>query len=324
VFLPYAWNLWQVVHHPFYAETAMRLGVIDRRYAVVGIAVIAFALLPLIFRKRLGPMVWPVTALVLASIIALNQQLVTGKALVPSHYHWYFVKPLSAILGTILIGSWISDRWTPVIARRIRFSIIACVMIIPFIVSGVLFQYRSYQRVLPYWRTEQKTVGAIRYLRNHAHPGDVVYAEGDIRDLIPIYTSADMAIAMHANEFLSSDERSEDMYFFDLWMKGVTPEEASNTFPTTRRAELSGRIHGIYYREASGAYANIPDAQVADAIREYAAFVPNAPENILKKYPMKFVVIAHDDPQTSALADIRSRSDVRFADDAFEVREMRP
>ncbi len=321
-FLPYAWNLWITARDPLYAETSMRMGMIASHHPSLGVMVVVLVVLPCLFWKRLGSAAWLVAALAVASVIALNQQVLTGRLIVSSHYHWYFIKPMAGILGMILIGSWISDRWLRSSVKKVRPGVIAVVLVIPFVICGGLFQYRSYQYALPFWRDQQASAGALTYLRTQTHAGDSVYAEGFIRDLIPVYTSTDVYWATNAYMYLSSDARARDAYFFDLWIQGVTPDEVAATFPTTRRAELSSRIHAIYYREAAGAYANMPDAEVAANVQAYGAFYQKSLASMLNAYPLTHLVVAKEDKRTEQLAAIESHSHVVYEDGAFVVRKM--
>lgn len=321
-FIPYAWNLSHAIAHPLYEETSKRLGMVASRAPVLGKYVLVLFVLPVLFRKRLGSSAWIVLGFAIASVIALNQQLVTGRVIVPSHYHWYFIKPMAAILAVILIGSFVLDRVPAFCFRRMIIGTATAVLLVFFIIFGAVFQYRSYVFAQPFWTEQQHTAGVLSFLRTATGPGDMVYADRDVRDLIPIYTSADVLTATHAMEYLSSDERARSAYFFDLWLQGVSAEEAAATFPNELRADLSGHIHGIYYREANGGYANISDAEIAEEVRLYAAYISQSPETILDHAFMDFAVISRSISSAPALEALRSASFEAYADDLFEVRSF--
>ncbi|HWQ99454.1 MAG TPA: hypothetical protein VN397_01245 [Candidatus Methylomirabilis sp.] len=322
-FLPYGWNMWHAAHHPLYAETSMRFGLIMNRQPVFGLATSALIVLVIVCWKKLGQMAWLVAAFAMAAVVVQNQQLITGRAIVIAHYHWYFIKPFTMILGTILVGSFVYDRWGRRHLSKIEPIWFVAPAIIVLAAIGVLYQYRSYQAALPFWREQQKTAGVLRYLRDHTRPGDVTYATGFVRDLIPIYTSGDVYWAINAYSYLSSDERARDAYFFDLWLAGVSAGEAEKTFPTSRREELSSRIHAIYYREAAHSFGAIPDDEVRRHVEAYRAFLAEPDEQKIGTYPLTYVVFASSDSTTPAASWLRAHSDEVYHDDAFETRRLR-
>ena len=323
--LPYAANVWAAMHHPFYEETTRRHGMVASRHIVMGAYLVFLPLLVLAFRKRLGAMAWVAGAFAVAAIIAENQQIITGRSMVIAHYHWYFVKPFTAILFVMLIGSWVYDRWgRPWFHRRAQFArnlLIVAILLMMLFGVGALYQFRSYEVARPTWRGYQSTSGALSWLRLNTHAGDVVYASGVIRELIPVYTSADVYWAINAPLYLSSDVRARDAYFFQLWLAGVSADEAEATLFTTRRTELSSWVYSIYYREA-GSYDQIPDEEVRRAVDAYRVYLARSIDERLLAYPLDYVVIAHTDPVSEGWKAIKDRSKQVYQDEAFEVRSI--
>ncbi len=323
--LPYVWNVWMASQHPAYAETALRLGLVERHTPVVGTLLIIGIVVAWGGWYRWRETRWAVVALIGAAFIVQNQQILTGKSIVVSHYHWYFIKPMVCALAFVLVGSWVWDRWGSawVTARVAR--LLGATAVLTMIVSlGVLYQWRSFQAALPFWSAQQEAAGTLHRLREITHPGEVVYARGFIRDLVSIYTAADTYWATNAYAYLSTDLRARDAYFFDLWVDGVDAAEAERAFATDRRAELSSRIHAIAYREATGSYAAIGDAEVQKHGRAYRDFLELTTTQKLERYPLHLLVIRQDDARSPAWQELYAHSLPVVQDAFYEIRSIAP
>jgi hypothetical protein len=320
--VPYGLNVWSAMHHPFSTETSMRLGLIHAHAPQLGITLVLLLVVSAIALKRIHSAAWIVIAFTFAAFIVQNQQIISGQEIVLSHYHWYFTKPFVMILGTVFACSWAYDRWGKQwSSHHVLKNTFVPLTVAVLLICGALYQWRSYQVALPFWREQQAAAGTLSYLKVQTKPGDVTYASGFIRDLIPVYTSGDVYWGTNAYGYLSSDERARDAYFFDLWLKGVSAEEADETFSTTRREELSSRIHAIYYREARGSFGAIPDEEVSDAIQTYRAFLSQPFEQKMAKYPLHYIVRSATDPDTAGWREIEQYSTEIYRDDAFVIRK---
>lgn len=317
---PYLWNMWKAVHHPAYPDATKLFGMIASHRPVAGLTLIALLAIAWFGRKGFGDRAFMVFSLAVAAVVVLNQQIVTGQHMVSAHYHWYYIKPLAIILFIIPVWTWIRDRATRgrITHERLLTSV-WCAVIFLSVAFGVLYQRTSYVSARSLWLNMQQAGPTLTYLDRNFKAGDVVYARDFIRELVPIYTSADVYWATNAPIFLSGDRRSRDTYFFDLWVDGVSADQAAAAFPAERRAELSSRIHGIYYREAAGGYRNIPDAEVEDAVAAYRAYMSLTDEERFRLYPFTVAALKAGLPETPAIVAIKRHGVRVYGDDAYEV-----
>ncbi len=260
----------------------------------------------------------------LALVVALNQQVVSGQALAAPHYHWYFVKPLAIAFIVLLAWIWIEDMTERQNVRLRRLVSAAWIgLTIFFITFGILYQYTSYRVVRSFWIDAQKYGPALKYLDAQARASDTVYARDVIRNFVAIYTPANVYWATDAHMYLSSDQRARDEYFFDLWVDGVSADQAAAEFPAARRAELSSRVHAIYYRETTGDLRNLPDAEVSGAVSAYRDYLSRSDEERLRAYPLDFAVLKKDLPETPAVSALKSRGELVYRDETYEIYSMK-
>ena len=322
--IPYAWNMWQASLHPDYAETVKRLGMVASRAPIMSVTLAALLAVAALVWKRLGDAGFLAMSLGLALVVALNQQVVSGQALAAPHYHWYFVKPLAIAFIVLLAWIWIEDMTERQNVRLRRLVSAAWIgLTIFFITFGILYQYTSYRVVRSFWIDAQKYGPALKYLDAQARASDTVYARDVIRNFVAIYTPANVYWATDAHMYLSSDQRARDEYFFDLWVDGVSADQAAAEFPAARRAELSSRVHAIYYRETTGDLRNLPDAEVSGAVSAYRDYLSRSDEERLRAYPLDFAVLKKDLPETPAVSALKSRGELVYRDETYEIYSMK-
>ncbi len=315
--IPYLLNFRELLQHPWYAATAARQGLAEKRGLVFGVWSLLFPLLAFLSR-RWWPQCFPLLiALAASGLLALNQQVITGLYLVPHHYHWYFVQPLAGITALLLFYEW-GGRLLPSGKRRIGFSIVL-LLTISF---GLLQQWKAYPTVRAAWGERQHLAPLFAFLQGQTQPGVSVFATeaaGGVRDFTPIYTAADVTFAGHAPLFLTSFERTRDAFFLDLWLQGLAPEDAEERFLTDLRLDVSSRLHAIYYREALGGFERIPDDLLMEHAAAYRAYVPLSLEEKLQRSPMDFAVFSSDDPETEALKLLREAGSTVYTDQKYSV-----
>ena len=318
--LPYFLHVFSTMHHPWYAESAMRQGLVASRHIVLGAWVLVF--LPLsMCTRRLFPRTMPLLpALAFGGLLVLNQQVITGSALVPHHYHWYFIQPLASVVFLVTIFVFLR-RMLPAKIFVPLLSLI-CLSSIGF---GFFQQRDIYEKQRQQWGEMQESADLFTFLRKNTKPGIVVTgaSEGFIDEYVPVYTSADSYATLYANLFLVPDSRAQDAFFFRLWMKDVAPDEADRRLPTDLRADLSSALHAIYFREFAGDIRAIPDEEVADASRAYHQYYNLSIEEKLKLHPLHMLVLQREDKETSALRALKKLGKVAYSDSRFTVFSLK-
>jgi hypothetical protein len=315
--IPYLLHTWVLIHHPWYADTAARLGLVHLRTPVFGVWAAVF-----LFLSPFANRAWRETAplfplLALSGILALNQQIITGIFLVPHHYHWYFLQPLAAGMLLLLVFSAVS---TALHSPRVRQGATG-VLLLGAISFGMVQQARAYREVRALWGSRQEYAPILAFLRERTQPGVVTYGTKpeSLSEMIPIYTSADLYSAGNANASLTPMERARETLFFALWLRGVLPEEAKQKFLSDLRAEVSSRIYGIYYRELMGQYTAIPDALLEEHARVYEQYFHLSQNEKLSLYPLHYLVIEPQTPQTDALTMLEREGGIVFDEGGYRV-----
>ncbi len=315
--VPYLLHLYATVHHPAYAESSLRLGVLNSHEPSFGVWALVAVVLVILTRKRWTA--WPlITALLLGGLLAMNQQVITGRAIVVHHYHWYFFQPLTALFAMTFVLE-LLDRNFPVRWRAAAVS----ALLVAAVAFGLLHQYRAYQSMRAYWGGLQSLAPVLHYAKDNLHAGQVVYStEVDVMDLVPIYSSADVYAATNANNYLIPIERARYVFFFELWVRGVSAEQAEREFPTTLRARLSSALYAIYYRETAGRYDAIPDEMVAENIKLYREYLALSDQEKIKKYPVDVIVLPPGMKETPAIATLKRVSQQVLSANGYTVRVM--
>ncbi|MEQ1849571.1 MAG: hypothetical protein ABL890_03205 [Candidatus Peribacteraceae bacterium] len=317
--IPYLLNLVEVLQHPLYPESSMRMGLHHSREPVVGVWMLVALGLCLASSRLWKSNASLIICLLLGGIIAINQHVITGSHIVAHHYHWYFFHPIASLLFLVAILQ-MSSAFAP--QRFIR--IVGITVPIVVIVFGLRYQTLAYASVRDHWGRYQSLAPVLTELSVLTKTGDVVFsADVNVMDLVPIYTSADVYYSTNANNYLVPDTHARMTYFFQLWTQGVTAVEAKDTFFSTRRAELSSAVHAIYYREVLGSYAAISDQEVSEHLDAYRSFLSLSEEEKLQLQPISFVVFTPYDQRSRAMNTLRARAEIVFEDSGFEIGRMR-
>lgn len=319
MFIPYAMHLVVASQHPWYTESTQRLGLVLRHSpAIFGVWLGIFIGLSFATR-RIWPRTWPLLpAVSLAGLIAINQHLVTGHYIVPHHYHWYFIQPMSGIFAVALFLSFIQLR-----IKGTAAIVLGSVIIAGSIACAGVQQWAAYRESRDVWGKLQLAAPVLQYIGSNLRAGQVVYSQdAGIVNEVPVITGADVYYATNSNLSLVPTERIRFQYFLDLWLQGVTTEEAAREFPTTRRWTLGSRLHNIYYREASGDYSAIPDNEVQKNIDLYRKFFQLPIHEKITQYPMTAIVTTPDDPQNPVWSAFLSCSREVFAQNGYAIRLM--
>jgi hypothetical protein len=257
-------------------------------------------------------------SLALAGVVAMNQQVITGVQGQPHHYYWYFIHPLAVLVLVLFAGVVLRPffrKLHPVAMMTAYFLLMGGLLL-----CGIKYQWDSYGHVRENWGHLQHSADILAFL-NTREPG-TVYASDFLRELVPVYTHDDVYYADNGFDALVSDQSELERYFFELWLQGVTPTEAAKAFPTSRRVELSSRLHGLYFRDAAGSLANIPDREVASAIAAYRSYDALSLSEKLHLHPLRYVVLSVQAPLTEALKTLEAQSRKIFEDRYYSLWDV--
>src|SRR3989344_4484659 len=79
--------------------------------AVVSLALFGFYAA----RKRSDPRLPFMLAIILASFVIVNQQVITGIRIQPGHFYWYFIVPLNILIAIVMASELLRERFRSVI-----------------------------------------------------------------------------------------------------------------------------------------------------------------------------------------------------------------
>ena len=244
-----------------------------------------------------------ILSLILAGWVALNQQIVTGKLLQYNHYYWYFIIPISIIVGFYMLWFLLnSDRW-----RKMIFIIFLVVAFLNTIVG----QYRSILAANSFRLYEQNFKPFIDYLNSVPSRSVVLAADETVSLLFTVYTPHDLFWFDSAAWDGVPMEHIKDVLFMYLYLNKDARGDAENYLNTILNDQnnnsfykniyllIEGYSSGLDYDVYLNKIAN--GMEITKKHREetitflskgYKDFIKN-PDNIqslLQKYYVNYIV----------------------------------
>ncbi|MDP3763181.1 MAG: hypothetical protein Q8Q92_00775 [bacterium] len=295
VAIPYGWNLYSATSHPAYAEVSARFGVVLTHAPLfVGFVVVAtLAVFLMGFPKEDRNKYFFGLALLLAPFVTMNQQLLTGKVLQVSHYHWFFHKPVAVIFVLIVIFH--------LLARRGLYfykKMLATLVIVASVATGVFVQASSYYydgRDGGEIAIERQKYGPVmEWLNKNTEKEAVVFGNNETSHLTVIYTPLNVFYHRAAIYSLSATkERLLDVLFAFYRLRGIGTKDARKVF-FEERDYISWNIYGMHYRELLGSYEAIPDEKIEEIVALYKATLSTPTSEWLKqvwsRYEVEYLV----------------------------------
>jgi len=301
--IPYFISLIQSSRLPWNAESLARLGLIPTHFPS-GSSIVAIGLLTLVFLTilhRKGLIGTDDTSLLLlagvaAAMIVVNQHLVTGKNLEFSSH--YFMESVYWCAFAVCYGLTrlrhltLVSRYKKAIAAA---AIIAVVIVVIRGMTGFVNAQVTYTADEVY---AQNYAPVFAWLNAHTQKDDVVFADEDMSDLIPVYTADNVFYAQSAELFLMPDMEVETRFIIEnFWDKIDAP------FLVTHERAVWGtyyvNIDG-HYRSENGvrkllglppiAYQRIPAQKINEALALSAALHQKSFADDLKPFRVDYLV----------------------------------
>lgn len=321
VALPYSiYLLTEIIPHPAYPDLAARIGMLLSHAPLWGTWAAISIVIALAFGKTLTPYPAFLSSLALAGIVVLNQQILTGKPIVPHHYHWYYIHPFAIVLVVMLGGVLLTRLIRSRGVQTLLWSLALCVIVF----WGITFQADAYQAQRVAWGVRQNQAGLLFFFNDPAYRDLTLYAPDDLHDLITVYTPMNVTYAVNtSNCCLTPTSRLRDAYFLDLWIEGLDPAEAASQFLGPRREDVSRRIYGIYYRELTGSYDGTPDDVLREEADRYGEYVRLSLCAKFSRQPLDFVAWPVSRRITEALQKVIGGAELIYADSAYRVWDVR-
>ncbi|OGH70397.1 MAG: hypothetical protein A2754_03505 [Candidatus Magasanikbacteria bacterium RIFCSPHIGHO2_01_FULL_47_8] len=178
-------------------------------------------------------------AIIMSGWIALNQQIITGQMVQQAHYYWYFITPLTIIVGLYMV-------WT-LLVRFARWRAILFAGIIGVVyISAAVGQYRAELNAAPFKRIEQNFRPLLDFLNTDRAPGVILGNDEDTSYLYTVYTNHDVFWnSTAAVSFNTSLPRMKDALFVYVYLN----KEARHDFVGFMNKLMEDTITASWYRD---------------------------------------------------------------------------
>lgn len=296
VAIPYIINLYQAMQHPNYDAVGVRGGLlVSHAPMFIGsIALGALILYMLGFPKEDKGKYHFGLALLLAPMVTMNQQILTGHAMQSAHYHWYFHKPIA-----IVFSIWVIFLLLGRLGKDYYKKVFIILILVVSLYAGAFTQVASYfqdeDHGLEFAIESQKYGPVMDWLNENVEKETMVFSNEDTAEVVVIYTSLNVFHHVKAHLSLAaSDDRMREVLFTYYRLQGVDRNNARELFHGDERVFISTRIYGIYYRQALGSYEAIPDDLIDDFTDLYLYTLKTPRSEWLKstwqKYEVEYLV----------------------------------
>lgn len=222
------------------------------------------------------------SSLLLGGIVAMNQQVVTGRTVWPYHFVQYTI-PLSMFI--ILIALYhVVLRW-----RRGTWYAIAFLVMFASLFFGA-HSAISYTHNLDKFRDLQRYAGVLSWLEQNGGNDCVVLGnDSQLLDrLVPAYTHCDVYTTEYTF-FGVPAERIRHNYLVTLRLRGIDPREMES-YLRSRVLE----VNSIFFEDWNQLFSEEPDERVERVIKqlasEYTDFVKKDFLTELKRFRVDFIV----------------------------------
>ena len=191
-------------------------------------------------------------ALILAGWVALEQQMITGRAVQFGHYYWYFVVPIS-----IVVGIYIFVRLLPQ-ERKLWGRWVCIGLIVLAFANTMAGQYRSFWTTVPGKMREQDFTPIMKKLQEM--PQGVVFGDPggeSYRMLTTIYTDDDNYWSPSATQYVFAVERYKEVLLVYLYInEEARMDPVSYLTRVLKEPEFSA--YGDMYEELEGFTSGVP------------------------------------------------------------------
>lgn len=140
--------------------------------------------------------------MLVASFVAVNQQIVSGVSIQTGHYHWYFNVP---IFITILV--YVFSKKLYIYIKEDYVNIIGVIVIVVSIYSSVFVQYSSYSNNKSEVYLKQGYEIVFKWFRENTLKNSVVLADEDMSELLPVFTSNNVIENLYGGLYLIDPNR---------------------------------------------------------------------------------------------------------------------
>lgn len=170
--------------------------------------------------------------------ICLNQQVVSGIAIEPGHYHWYITKPLLILYLLLLLSIILYTLKSRVPFLNRKF--IVTIGIVAVILSGTLGQIDGSAQAYSTFLGYQQYGNATTFLSDHIPPQSILLTNYEFADVATVYSSFFSTWSTHARYYKSYplERRSQIAALYTY----LDREESDSTKPITTTDVVSLKV----------------------------------------------------------------------------------
>ena len=229
-------------------------------------------------------------ALLIGSLWAFSQQILTGRTIWPYHFVQY-TKPLSSIALLVAGFHLLRPSW-PRAWRTAMFGLVSvCILTIVVLTS-------TYRSVLVDFRARQAPMEAFAWLESHAQKDCVVLTKEtteNLARLVPAFTHCDVYLSSWTFSGVPA-ERVRHNFFIQLSLKDLTPETARQ-YLTEHREVVRETFFSNWTELFHLGDESWIERKIDELIPQYAEFAQKDFHQQLKQYRLDFVL--SEQPLTS-------------------------
>ena len=295
--IPYFYLNYLASQLPYYTETLTRIGMIYSHFPS-GARVILWSTLGLLIFSwflRYKVIKWDVKTMffisgILASIIAVNQHLITGKNFeFSSHYD---------MVAMFFIVFMFAHLWSFIAVRKTFVSLAIIIIVFAVVFSG-LYGYSNQVFTIGEERVYIQNYALIfDWLNKNTEKDSVVYANNSLSGLIPVYTMNNVFYHRNANLFFISDGEVLNRFilnnFFEYFNKDFIIENARSVYGNRYIDAYGHAVQGNKLRRLLGLQTEpeiyLPEEAVQKVVLRARELQKNNFLGELKKYRINYFV----------------------------------
>ena len=228
-------------------------------------------------------------AVLTAGLLVSNQQVISGMEIQQHHFHFMTNIPIFLLSGAIICWYLLQKLFSQKILIR---NILAILIMAGVVAHAVGVQANSYK----FWKDEsvdrQRWGPVFDWLNTHSKKDDVILANPEISETLPVYTHNYVYGALHAATYPVPTTRLAHNYFVTIYLDGVRTDTARDFFYNTDNRNALGQyiFEGQYWRAKCGSFGCFPDPTLETLIADYQKFLTRSPLVNLKKYKLDYIL----------------------------------
>lgn len=244
--LPYLYNIFSVFGSSLYKEASIRTGLMEGHQPILNkfliLSIIIFFIFNLFKLKELRHKDWFLfsLALILAGLVALNQQIITGVTIWPFHFVQYTI-PLSLTALFVVSYNSIQKKYP-----RIWLGIVV-IFIAVSLFFGTYTQASTYRQSYSYYKQIQQVDSVFNWINKNTQKDCVILSRDHefLNRAVLVYTHCNVYLSSF-NTYLIPFERLYSGYLVMLGLEGIEKEEIEEYI------EKNGLVGAVYLFNTEG------------------------------------------------------------------------